>query len=61
MGSDRSAIRACEKFGRNGTEDICNEMDGKSKEETREYHEVFWKRYKEVADYDKLIKKIVVL
>jgi len=51
-------IRACEKFGRHAVEEICGEMDGKSHEDVSEYHKIFWKRYKEIADYDKLIKKI---
>ena len=54
-------IRACEKFGRHAVEEICGEMDGKSHEDVSEYHKIFWKRYKEIADYDKLIKKIEVV
>ncbi|WOG83380.1 hypothetical protein DCAR_0102555 [Daucus carota subsp. sativus] len=50
--------RACEKFGRNDVKGIASEMDGKSEEEVERYAEVFKKRYKEISDYDKIIKNI---
>eukprot|EP00741_Cyanophora_paradoxa_P007456 tig00000128_g7211.t1 len=51
-------IRACEKYGRKDIEDVSKEVEGKTPEEVREYHKVFWKRYQEIADYEKIIKQI---
>ncbi|XP_074346037.1 ISWI chromatin-remodeling complex ATPase CHR11-like isoform X1 [Apium graveolens] len=51
-------IRACEKFGRNDVKGIASEMEGKSEEEVKRYAEVFKRRYKELNDYDKIIKNI---
>lgn len=51
-------IRACEKFGRSAVDDIAAEVDGKTPDEVVTYHQVFWKRFKEIADYDRTIKKI---
>eukprot|EP00658_Telonema_sp_P-2_P000140 TRINITY_DN10043_c0_g2_i1.p1 TRINITY_DN10043_c0_g2~~TRINITY_DN10043_c0_g2_i1.p1 ORF type:complete len:965 (+),score=286.55 TRINITY_DN10043_c0_g2_i1:52-2946(+) len=51
-------VRACEKFGRAALEEVVKEVEGKSAEEVKEYHVVFWKRYKEIAEFDRIIKKI---
>eukprot|EP00656_Telonema_subtile_P050797 TRINITY_DN6671_c0_g1_i3.p1 TRINITY_DN6671_c0_g1~~TRINITY_DN6671_c0_g1_i3.p1 ORF type:complete len:820 (+),score=195.20 TRINITY_DN6671_c0_g1_i3:64-2523(+) len=51
-------VRACEKFGRAAIDDIATEIDGKTVDEVKEYHQVFWKRYKEINEYDRTIKKI---
>ncbi|KAL9232883.1 hypothetical protein vseg_007945 [Gypsophila vaccaria] len=51
-------IRACEKFGRNDIKGIADEMDGKSFEEVERYAKVFKDRYKELNDYDRIIKNI---
>lgn len=51
-------IRACEKYGRNDIKSIASEMDGKSEEEVERYAKVFKERYKELNDYDRIIKNI---
>ncbi|XP_052188741.1 ISWI chromatin-remodeling complex ATPase CHR11 isoform X1 [Diospyros lotus] len=51
-------IRACEKYGRNDIKSIASEMEGKSEEEVERYAQVFKERYKELTDYDRIIKNI---
>ncbi|KAF0982857.1 hypothetical protein FDP41_010836 [Naegleria fowleri] len=51
-------IRGCEKYGRNDIENIAKEVEGKSVAQVKKYSKVFWKRYKEIKDYDKIIKRI---
>ncbi|CAN6467685.1 unnamed protein product [Victoria cruziana] len=51
-------IRACEKYGRNDIKSIASEMEGKAEEEVERYAKVFKERYKELNDYDKIIKGI---
>lgn len=51
-------IRACEKYGRNDIKSIASEMEGKTEEEVERYAKVFKDRYKELNDYDRIIKNI---
>ncbi|KQK04319.1 probable chromatin-remodeling complex ATPase chain [Brachypodium distachyon] len=51
-------IRACEKYGRNDIKSISSEMEGKTEEEVQRYAKVFKLRYKELNDYDRIIKNI---
>ncbi|KAG4945806.1 hypothetical protein JHK87_041813 [Glycine soja] len=51
-------IRACEKYGRNDIQSIASEMEGKTEEEVERYAKVFKERYKELNDYDRIIKNI---
>ncbi|KAF5452378.1 hypothetical protein F2P56_027382 [Juglans regia] len=51
-------IRACEKYGRNDIKSIAYEMEGKTEEEVERYAKVFKERYKELNDYDRIIKNI---
>ncbi|XP_008776232.1 ISWI chromatin-remodeling complex ATPase CHR11-like [Phoenix dactylifera] len=51
-------IRACEKYGRNDIKIIASEMEGKTEEEVERYAKVFGERYKELNDYDRIIKNI---
>ncbi|KAL5995983.1 hypothetical protein ACLOJK_026056 [Asimina triloba] len=51
-------IRACEKYGRNDIKSIASEMEGKSEEEVERYAKVFRERYKELNDFDRIIKNI---
>ncbi|KAG8370033.1 hypothetical protein BUALT_Bualt14G0075600 [Buddleja alternifolia] len=51
-------IRACEKYGRNDIRSIASEMEGKTEEEVERYAKVFKDRYKELNDYDRIIKNI---
>ncbi|KAJ6911784.1 ISWI chromatin-remodeling complex ATPase CHR11 isoform X1 [Populus alba x Populus x berolinensis] len=51
-------IRACEKYGRNDLKSIATELEGKTEEEVERYAKVFKERYKELNDYDRIIKNI---
>ncbi|XP_057960139.1 ISWI chromatin-remodeling complex ATPase CHR11 isoform X2 [Malania oleifera] len=51
-------IRACEKYGRTDVKSIASEMEGKTLEEVERYARVFKERYKELNDYDRIIKNI---
>ncbi|KAJ6796105.1 putative chromatin-remodeling complex ATPase chain isoform X1 [Iris pallida] len=51
-------IRACEKYGRKDMKSIVSEMEGKTEEEVERYAKVFRERYKELSDYDRIIKNI---
>ncbi|PKA62262.1 putative chromatin-remodeling complex ATPase chain [Apostasia shenzhenica] len=51
-------IRACEKYGRNDIKSIASEMEGKTEQEVERYSKVFRERYKELNDYDRIIKNI---
>ncbi|KAI4345461.1 hypothetical protein L6164_012585 [Bauhinia variegata] len=51
-------IRACEKYGRNDIKSIASEMEGKTEEEVERYAKGFKERYKELNDYDRIIKNI---
>ncbi|GKV39007.1 hypothetical protein SLEP1_g46846 [Rubroshorea leprosula] len=51
-------IRACEKYGRNDIKSIAAEMEGKTEEDVEHYAKVFKERYKELNDYDRIIKNI---
>lgn len=51
-------IRGAEKHGRINYSSIATEIEGKSEKEVREYGAVFWKRYTELADYQRFIERI---
>lgn len=51
-------VRACEKWGRNNLNEIQEEVEGKTPELVKSYHDTFWKRYTELEDHDRIIKKI---
>lgn len=51
-------INGSGKYGRNNFEGIALEVDSKDVDEIMRYAKVFWKRYTEIADYDKHIKSI---
>ncbi|KAL2635064.1 hypothetical protein R1flu_006543 [Riccia fluitans] len=51
-------VRACEKYGRTDIRSIASEIEGKTEEEVSRYSKVFWERYKELNDYDRIIKNI---
>ena len=46
------------QYGRKSLGDITREVDGKSGEEVAAYSETFWKRYKELTDWERVIKNI---
>ncbi|KAL9645087.1 hypothetical protein ABK040_004578 [Willaertia magna] len=49
--------KACEKYGRNDISNISKEIE-QSESQVKRYIKTFWKRYKEIKDWDKIIKKI---
>eukprot|EP00891_Asterochloris_glomerata_P000647 jgi/Astpho2/647/Aster-04487 len=51
-------VRACTKYGRNALSDVAREVEGKTEEEVRAYSKVFWKRHKDINDWEKHIKNI---
>lgn len=51
-------VRACEKYGRIDIKSIAAEMEGKTEEEVERYANVFKERYKELNDYDRIVKNI---
>ena len=51
-------INGCAKYGRRNWVGIAQEVDGKDDKQVRQYGEVFWKRYKDLADYPKYIAVI---
>ncbi|GBG88593.1 hypothetical protein CBR_g48123 [Chara braunii] len=51
-------VRACEKYGRKDIASIAGDMEGKLEEEVRRYSKVFWERYTELNDYERIIKNI---
>ncbi|KAL8457722.1 hypothetical protein ACS0TY_035549 [Phlomoides rotata] len=51
-------IRACEKYGRNDIVSIASEIDGKTEEEVEQYAKVFMEIYKELNEYNRIIKNI---
>ncbi|KAG0256341.1 hypothetical protein BG011_004610 [Mortierella polycephala] len=53
-----SFYKACEKYGRNNLTEIANEIDGKTLQEVKAYSKVFWKRYTEVSDHERIVAAI---
>jgi SWI/SNF-related matrix-associated actin-dependent regulator of chromatin subfamily A member 5 len=51
-------IKAQEKHGRYNLDIIAAEVEGKTLEEVKFYSEIFWQRYKEIADHEKIIANI---
>ncbi|KAL2353385.1 SNF2 family ATP-dependent chromatin-remodeling factor snf21 [Cryomyces antarcticus] len=51
-------INGSAKYGRTSYEDIATEVDSKTPKEIREYAGVFWKRYQEIANWQKHISAI---
>lgn len=50
--------RACEKYGRKDLNAIAFEVEGKTLEQVKAYSKVFWKRFNELTDADKLLSTI---
>lgn len=51
-------IKASEKYGRDDLENIAKEVEGKTPEEVESYAEVFWERYHELTDCDRILAQI---
>jgi len=54
----KSFIRGCELYGRKSYQNIAETIETKTEKQVLEYSNVFWKRFKEVAEYEKLINRI---
>jgi len=50
--------RLSEKYGRDNVESIASELEGKTLKEVKDYAAVFWQRYKEIADHQRIISNI---
>lgn len=50
--------RLSEKYGRDSLDSIASELEGKTLKEVKDYAAVFWQRYKEVADHQRIISNI---
>ncbi|KAJ3324279.1 hypothetical protein HDV06_000318 [Boothiomyces sp. JEL0866] len=51
-------LKAQEKHGRYNIEAITEEVEGKTLEEVKQYSEVFWKRFTELSDHEKILQNI---
>lgn len=51
-------IKMCEKYGRDDIQSISTEIEGKSPDEVIDYAKVFWDRFIELADSEKIIAQI---
>jgi len=51
-------IKANEKYGREDLDNISKEVEGKTVKEVMEYAKVFWERFNELQDIDRLIAQI---
>lgn len=51
-------VRLNEKFGRDDVETISQNVEGKTPEQVVAYHEIFWRRCKDLQDYDRVIAQI---
>jgi len=51
-------IRACESFGRKNLDAISMEVEAKTPDEVKRYHGVFFKRYRELKDHEKIMRTI---
>ncbi|KAJ1302984.1 hypothetical protein OPQ81_003276 [Rhizoctonia solani] len=50
-------VRGVERHGSSDWEGIASEMDGKTAREVREYAKVFWARYNELADAERIMQR----
>ncbi|KAJ9071139.1 chromatin remodeling complex Adenosinetriphosphatase [Entomophthora muscae] len=54
----RAFIAAMEKNGRNNLEAITAEIEGKTLEEVKSYHAVFWEKYTSLNDHEKILESL---
>lgn len=47
-----------EMFGRNDIDNVARSVAGKTEDEVKAYHKIFWKRGKELPNYEKLLASI---
>jgi SNF2 family DNA or RNA helicase len=50
--------KSCERYGQANIPQIASEIEGKTLEEVQAYAKVFWKRYRELTDWEKIIGRI---
>ncbi|OZJ01930.1 hypothetical protein BZG36_04839 [Bifiguratus adelaidae] len=53
-----SFISAMARHGRNNLQLIATDIEGKTFDEVKAYHKAFWNKYKEIADWEKIIARI---
>lgn len=51
-------IKANEKYGREDLDNIAKEVEGKTPDEVESYADVFWERYQDLTDADRIIAQI---
>lgn len=51
-------VKANEKYGRDDLESIAKEVEGKTTKEVKEYAKVFWDRYNELQDSERILGQI---
>jgi SWI/SNF-related matrix-associated actin-dependent regulator of chromatin subfamily A member 5 len=51
-------LKGCEKYGRTAYADIAKEVESKSEDSVKRYAAIFWKRGKELSDWDKVVGTI---
>lgn len=51
-------VKMLERFGRNDINSVANNVEGKTPAEVFKYNEVFWKRYREIQDYERIIAQV---
>jgi len=51
-------VRGCELFGRHDLQSVTSEVEGKSEKEVAKYASVFFERYREIKDCEKIMKRI---
>lgn len=51
-------VRMNEKFGRDDVDNISKSIEGKTPEQVVAYHSVFWRRCKDLQDFDRVIAQI---
>ena len=51
-------VKASERYGRTDIDSIAAEIEGHTRDEVAEYAKIFWERYTDVADHEKIIANI---
>jgi SWI/SNF-related matrix-associated actin-dependent regulator of chromatin subfamily A member 5 len=51
-------VNSSGRYGRGAFDQIAGDIDGKEVEDVKTYAAVFWERYKDMADWEKVIAKI---
>ena len=51
-------IKASVECGKDEVEEIANRIDTKSYDEVEEYHGIFWRKYKKLSSWKKVVQRI---